>query len=136
MNRRAIDLGLADTHFTNACGHDAPGHYSSVRDLAVLAEQALGHAEIARLVARRELTIAVDQPPRQILLNTSNALLGRYPGAIGVKSGFTPGAGKCLVALAERDGQRVLLVLLDAPDRWWSASDVFDRAFAEPVDAP
>lgn len=136
MNRRAAELGLADSHFANACGHDAVGHYSTARNLAVLAEQALGHAEIARLVALRSLTIASDQPPRQVTLHSSNALLGRYPGVIGVKTGFTPDAGKCLVALAERRGQRVLLVLLDAPDRWWSASDLFDRAFAEVADAP
>ena len=135
MNQRALALGLADTHFANACGHDAVGHYASARDLAALTEQALTHTEFARLVALPTLTIAVVNSGRKIVLQSSNALLGRYPGVIGVKTGYTPQGGKCLVALAERDGQRVLLVLLNAPDRWWSASDVFDRAFAVATDA-
>jgi D-alanyl-D-alanine carboxypeptidase (penicillin-binding protein 5/6) len=55
---------------------------------------------------------------------------GRYPGAIGLKTGHTEGAGNCLVALAERDGVRVLAVLLNAPNRWWNAAGLLDRAFA------
>jgi D-alanyl-D-alanine carboxypeptidase len=47
-----------------------------------------------------------------------------------VKSGYTRKAGKCVIALAERDGARVLLVLLDAPNRWWDAHGVLERAFA------
>lgn len=136
MNQRALALGLADTHFANACGHDATGHYASARDLAVLTEQALTYTEFARLVALPSLTIAVVNTGRRIVLQNSNALLGRYPGVVGVKTGYTPKGGKCLVALAERGGQRVLLVLLNAPDRWWSASDVLDRAFAAAADAP
>lgn len=136
MNQRALALGLADTQFANACGHDAAGHYASVRDLAVLTERALTHTEFARLVALPTLTITLIHPAKRIVLQSSNALLGRYPGVVGVKTGYTPQGGKCLIALAERDGQRVLLVLLNAPDRWWSASDVFDRAFAVATDAP
>lgn len=49
---------------------------------------------------------------------------------VGGKTGFTAKAGKCLLALAERDGRRVLLVLLNAPDRWWQAEAMFDWAFA------
>jgi D-alanyl-D-alanine carboxypeptidase (penicillin-binding protein 5/6) len=136
MNQRAQELGLLETHFSNACGHDAADHRSSARDLATLTGQALAHAEFARLVALQAATIDIVNRGRRITLKTSNALLGRYPGALGVKTGFTPNAGKCLVALAERDGRRLLLVLLDAPDRWWSASDVFDRAFAPAADVP
>ena len=67
---------------------------------------------------------------RAFTLRNTNALLGRYPGAIGLKTGHTPGAGNCLVALAERDGVRVLAVLLNAPNRWWNAVGLLDRAFA------
>ena len=65
-------------------------------------------------------------------LRNTNALIGRYPGAIGLKTGYTEGAGNCLVALAERDGVRVLAVLLNAPNRWWNAVGLLDRAFAAP----
>ena len=64
-------------------------------------------------------------------LVSGNELVGRYPGAIGVKTGFTQGAGKCLVAIARRDGIEVLLVLLNGRNRWWESVAVLDRAFAE-----
>ena len=62
--------------------------------------------------------------------DNSNLLLGRFPGAIGIKTGYTPAAGKCLIALAEREGIKVMLVLLNAPDRWWTADTMLEQAFA------
>jgi len=130
MNRRASALGLENTHFTNPCGHDEPRHRSSARDLAVLAETAMAQPAFARLVMTVELRVSTLGGRRFDLAN-KNELLGRYPGAIGIKSGFTPGAGKCLVALARRDGVTVLLVLLNGKDRWWDSAAALDRAFAE-----
>lgn len=131
MNRRAREWGLRDTRFVNACGHDHSSHYSSARDLAALAERALAQAVFARLVPVVEGEITTSDGRRRFRLANHNALIGRYPGALGVKSGYTPNAGKCLVALARRDGREVLLVLLNAPNRWWDAVDMLDRAFAE-----
>ncbi len=136
MNARVLELGLVNTKFANACGHDAQGQYASAEDLAVIAELDLGFARFVELVAMPSAEIMGADGGRRFTLKASNALLGRYAGISGVKTGFTPAAGKCLVALAERKGRRVLLVLLNAPDRWWSASDVFDRAFADLSDAP
>lgn len=130
MNRRAGEWGLRDTHFVNACGHDHPAHYSSAHDLALLAERALAQPVFARLVPIAQEDIATVDGRRHFRLETHNALIGRYPGAEGVKTGYTPRAGKCLVALARRDGREVLLVLLNAPNRWWDAVDILDRAFA------
>lgn len=130
MNRRARELGLAKTHFTNPCGHDEPKHRSSARDLAALATAAMADARFAELVAQVEQPIATLAGRRFGLVN-GNEIVGRYPGAIGIKTGFTPGAGKCLVALARRDGVSVLLVLLNAPDRWWDSVAALDAAFAE-----
>ena len=129
MNRRAKEWGLRDTHFVNACGHDHAGHYSSARDLAALAERALRQPAFARLAATATLDIATIDGRRRFSLENHNALIGRYTGAVGVKSGYTQRAGKCLVALAQRDGKSVLLVLLNAPNRWWDAVDMLDRAF-------
>ncbi len=56
-------------------------------------------------------------------------MLGRLTGTVGVKSGFTNGAGKCLVALVRRGHDEVAVVLLNAPDRWWSASILIEDAF-------
>jgi D-alanyl-D-alanine carboxypeptidase (penicillin-binding protein 5/6) len=128
MNARAVALGLRATHFADPCGHDAAGQRSSARDLLALTEAALERDAFARIVALRSATVTTSRG-RRIDLVTGNHLLGGSPGVIGVKTGYTPGAGKCLVVLAERDGVRVLIVLLDAADRWWTAAALVEEAF-------
>jgi serine-type D-Ala-D-Ala carboxypeptidase (penicillin-binding protein 5/6) len=135
MNRKAVELGLRDTRFANACGHDAAGHYSTARDLAKLADAAMARPAIADLARRIDLTISTAEGGRSFRLVNRNALIGRYDGAIGVKSGFTSKAGKCLIALADRGGVRVLLVMLGGRDRWWDAHAILDHAFAYAADA-
>jgi D-alanyl-D-alanine carboxypeptidase (penicillin-binding protein 5/6) len=129
MNERAAALGLTNTRFADPCGHDRDGQYTSAADMVRLAEHVMRHDEYLRL-ARLERTTIRTQNGRSFTLRNTNALLGRYPGAIGLKTGYTEGAGNCLVALAERDGVRVLAVLLNAPNRWWNAVGLLDRAFA------
>lgn len=130
MNRRASALGLADTRFADPCGHDREGQYASAADLARLAEEVMRHDEYLRLARTERLRIRALDGGRRFTLRNTNALLGRYAGAVGLKTGYTEGAGNCLVALAERDGVRVLAVLLNAPNRWWNAAGLLDRAFA------
>lgn len=129
MNERAAALGLANTRFADPCGHDRDGQYTSAADLARLAEQVMRHDEYLRLARLERVTIRT-LGGRSFALRNTNALLGRAPGVIGLKTGYTEGAGNCLVALAERDGVRVLAVLLNAPNRWWNAVGLLDRAFA------
>lgn len=129
MNRRARESGMRDTRFTNACGHDAPGHYSSARDLALLANESLKQRALLDLTARQQLTISALNAPREYRITNKNALIGRYPGALGLKTGYTPKAGKCLIAYAERGSAKVLLVMLHGGDRWWDAVDILDIAF-------
>lgn len=129
MNQRAGEWGLKATHFTNACGHDGEQHYSSARDLAILAGKALGYPAFVELVAKRALAIQ-SADGRSFVLENRNALIGRYPGAVGVKTGYSPKAGKCLIVLAQRDSVKVLLVILHASNRWWDASDILDYAFS------
>ena len=130
MNARAREMGLSATSFANPCGHDDPMQRSSARDLRVLAEAAMAHPEIARVVALRETRLTT-AGGRTLTLKTGNVLLGSVQGVHGVKSGYTPGAGKCLVAAAERNGTKVLVVLLDAKDRWWTAAALVEAAFDE-----
>jgi serine-type D-Ala-D-Ala carboxypeptidase (penicillin-binding protein 5/6) len=132
MNARAFMLGLADTKFADPCGHDREGQYTSAADLLVLAEEVMKHGEYLRLARLERISLKTVDGGRSFTLRNTNALLGRYPGAIGLKTGHTEGAGNCLVALAERDGVRVLAVLLNAPNRWWNAAGLLDRAFAAP----
>ncbi|MGZ8463542.1 MAG: D-alanyl-D-alanine carboxypeptidase family protein [Candidatus Deferrimicrobiaceae bacterium] len=130
MNVRARELGLSNTRFANACGHDAPGMRSTARDLARLAETAMGNPVFTRMAGLGDGWIATADAGKKFSLENKNLLIGRYRGARGVKTGFTGRAGKCLVAFAERGGKRVLLVLLNAPDRWWKAEEILDAAFA------
>ncbi len=132
MNERARQLGLADTRFANACGHDAPGHRSTAADLARLARAAMADPRFAAMAATVRIEIASADGRRRFTLNNVNELVGRYPGAIGVKTGTTAAAGLCLIALARRDGREVLLVMLGARERWWSAVEALDAAFAAP----
>jgi len=136
MNQRAMALGLLDTHFSNACGHDAIDHYSSVRDLAQLAHEVIKHSSITQLAIKPDARIATLDGAKSYDLKNSNALIGRYPGALGLKTGYTPKAGKCLVAYARRGNTEVLLVMLKGSDRWWDAVDILDLAFAHARNAP
>lgn len=130
MNRRAGELELGSTRFENPCGHDAPNHYSTARALWRLAQVALAFPEFRRIVALERAEVRT-RGGRSLSVVTGNALLGRALGTTGVKSGFTPAAGKCLVVRAERGGTEVLMVLLGAPDRWWTAARILEAAFDE-----
>jgi D-alanyl-D-alanine carboxypeptidase (penicillin-binding protein 5/6) len=130
MNARAREMGLSHTRFANACGHDASGLYSTARDLASLAETAMGNPVFAKIAGVVGGGISTADGGKNFSVENKNELIGRYRGAKGVKTGFTGSAGKCLVALAERGRKRVLLVLLNAPDRWWKAEEILDAAFA------
>ena len=113
MNARARALGLRDTHFVRPDGLDAPGHVSSARDVAVLAQVAM-HSPIVRdLVRLRSDTIE----DGAFVVHTWNDLLGRFPGLIGVKTGHTNDAGWCEVAAARRSGYTIYAVILGSPTR-------------------
>lgn len=130
MNARAAVLGMKNTRFANACGHDADGQYSTAADLARLAGAVAKKTEYLSASKLERATIRTEGTRRELSFDNTNALIGRYPGAIGLKTGTTPGAGTCLAALAEKNGTRVLLVMLRAQDRWWGGDALLDRAFA------
>jgi len=128
INARAAELGLGQTRYRNPCGLPADDHVSSAADLLRMAELAMALPEFARMAGLSAATISTLQGHR-LSLRTTNMLLGRVQGVTGVKTGFTQQAGKCLVAMAQRDGTRVVVVLLSAPDRWWTAAALFEEAF-------
>lgn len=116
MNQRAAELGLENTQYRNPSGLDAEGHYSSARDLAILAAHALENEDFADIVSKQEIRMAFGNPPYNRSLYTTNKLLERYPYAIGVKTGYTDDAGLCLVTAAEKDGTRLIIVTLNGKD--------------------
>ena len=129
MNHRAKKLGMHNTHFANACGHDAKDHYSSAHDLALLANELIKHPQVIELTAKADARITTLDGAHSYSFASKNALIGRYPGALGLKTGYTPNAGKCLVVYAKRGDTGVLLVMLHGYDRWWDAADILDIAF-------
>lgn len=136
MNRKAVALGLQDTHFSNACGFDSPSHYSTAADLARLTEIALRDPVFKAFVRERYEVITAVNANRSYLLRNTNRLLGAMPGVEGVKTGFTSQAGRCLVAKVSQDGKELLLVLLHANRRWNSAQDLINyglRAIEQPA---
>ncbi len=130
MNREAKTLGLKQTVFSNACGFDRGTHHSSARDLLQLARVFMRDDWLAEVVAQRQAGVRINERPQT--LRNNNALIGILPGAVGVKTGYTQKAGKCVIALARREQDEVLAVLLNAPDRWWSIAGLLEKAFAAP----
>lgn len=135
MNAKAEELGMQRSHFANPHGLDEPGHFTTARDMAVLTRVALDHPAFARLVRMREMSVTIWNPGRRgpvaraRLILSHNKLLGRVDGADGVKTGYTGGAGRCLVASASRGYQRMIAVLLNDPQRWSDAASLLEYGF-------
>ena len=128
MNAAAQRLGMHESHFVNPNGLHNPAHVSSARDMAIVARALLhefpDHADL--------FSIGALQLGKQYIPN-HNGLLGRYPGADGMKTGFTCPAGFNVVASANHSGRRLIVVVLGAPtarSRNQEAANLFDRGFA------
>ncbi len=130
MNAKVTELKLANTHFDNACGFDGARHYSTASDLSVIANAALRTSQITVWTDMQNYTMQSNLGKNYSFV-TSNMLLGRVKGADGLKTGYTQAAGKCLIAHAKRGSREVLLVLLNAPNRWWDADGLINRAFGD-----
>jgi len=129
MNAAALHLGLKESHFVNPNGLHDPNHYSSARDMAMI-----GRALFKEFPDHSDLfDIGAIQLGNQIIPN-HNGLLGRYPGADGMKTGFTCPAGFNVVASATRSGRRIIVVVMGSPstrERNLMAAELFDRGFAQ-----
>lgn len=123
MNAKAKELGLASLRYVEPSGLDA-GNVGSARDLAVLSAVALENDTFREITSTPAFTVANQEGTLSHELKNSNRLVGEwaYPGAIGVKTGFTPEAGHNLVGAAERDGHRLVAVVLNTYDSDASAS--------------
>ena len=124
MNDKARELGLKDTHFVNPNGLDAPDHYSTARDLAVLTRYAMEDPIFARTVGAKTVTVG-----NRVLTN-HNKLLWQLEGCEGVKTGYTKAAGRILVSSANRDGRRLICVTINAPDDWNDHKSLLEQGFA------
>lgn len=134
MNRRAREIGMTHSHFTNPAGYDrAPyaGHYSTANDLLLLTEYAIGNEIFNRIAALDSISFYEQKTKKRYSLKSSNKLLEKYQYAVGIKTGYTMKAGRCLIARAKKADRDVVLILLDAGEkRWELAERMFEKAFA------
>jgi D-alanyl-D-alanine carboxypeptidase (penicillin-binding protein 5/6) len=137
MNAEAQELGLHDSHFVNPHGLDAPGHYTSAYDLAMAARYGMTHyEEFRKLAAAKAWEV---HGSRTYWLYNLNRFLRSYPGADGVKIGYTDNAGKTIVASATRNGHRVYVVLMHCGDIVNDSVPLFNwvfNNFSWPANAP
>lgn len=112
MNQNAENLGLSNTHFVTPHGLDHAEHYTTAYELAIITDYALKNEVFAQIVGTKTHTITVNGISRTI--NNTNELLGNLNGVYGVKTGFTNGAGRCLVTSAKRGDMDVICVVIGA----------------------
>ncbi|MEG1869734.1 MAG: D-alanyl-D-alanine carboxypeptidase family protein [Oscillospiraceae bacterium] len=131
MNERAKEIGMDNTHFMNPSGLDAEGHYSTAYDMALLTANALDNKDFAGICSKSKAQLEFGNPPFKRWLFNNNKLLSRYEGCIGVKTGFTDNARRCLVTAAERDGITLICVTLNCGDDWNIHSSLYDKYFEQ-----
>ena len=124
MTARAAELVFLTPH-----GLPCDGHYTTAHDLALIARQAMTQPLFREIVSTRRATIPWEGRPYSRVLSSKNKLLATYEGATGIKTGYTRKAGRCLVFGAERNGMRIIGVVLNCPDWFDEAARLMDRAF-------
>ena len=134
MNYKARRIGMKNSRFTNPAGFDKgiyAGNTTTAEDLLLLTEYAIKNS-VFNQIARLEQAIFMEHTTHKVYcLKTHNKLLNKYPYAVGIKTGFTTRAGRCLIARAIKDNKDILLVMLNAKtDRWNVAANIFDKAFS------
>ncbi len=131
MNARAAALAMGDSHFVNPIGLDDAGLYASAADLAKAAiELRLLFPEVAAMAAVPAMTLPAGATHHAFKLYNLNDLIRKYPGATGLKTGWTGRAGGCLIATATRDGRHLLAVVMGAPRIFDEAATLLDYGFA------
>jgi D-alanyl-D-alanine carboxypeptidase (penicillin-binding protein 5/6) len=133
MNAKAAQLGLVDTHFVNPIGLDDPGQYTSAADLAKASIELITRFPVVAAIASTpNLTLAATATHHAYALYNLNQLIRTYPGATGLKTGWTGGAGGCLIVTASRGGRHLLEVVMGSPNIFNEAASLLDYGFATP----
>ena len=132
MNGKAIELGLTNTHFVTPHGLDDANHYTTALELAKLTDYAMDNETFAKIVGTKSTTIYINNQPRQI--NNTNELLGVLNGVVGVKTGFTNNAGRCLVTETKRNNMDIITIVLGADtkkDRTKDSVNLIEYTFSK-----
>lgn len=129
MNARARQLGMTDTRYRSASGLNDETNWSSARDQAVLAREALRNKTFAKIVATKRKRVEWPPPTYEKEWVNHNELLFTYRGTIGIKTGYTQRAGNCLAAAVTRNGKTVIAVVLGSQSVYYDMPLLVDRAF-------
>lgn len=132
MNEKASELGLTNTHFVTPHGLDDANHYTTALELAKLTDYAMNNKTFSKIVGTKSITIYINNQPRQI--NNTNELLGALNGVVGVKTGFTNNAGRCLVTETKRNNMDIITIVLGADtkkDRTKDSVNLIEYTFSK-----
>lgn len=130
MNEKALLIGAQNSHFVNPHGLPDPNHYTTAKDLAMIAAYALQNEIFSEIVSCRSYTIPNGGCGYSRLLQNKNKMLYSYENADGVKTGYTKEAGRCLVTSATRSGMRLVSVVLNSPDMYNRSAEILDECFS------
>ena len=130
MNSLAKKVGANNSHFVNPHGLDSEGHYTTAYDLSLITAYALQNNDFAEIVKTKSVRICEGKENIRYLVN-KNKLLFRLDGCIGVKTGFTDNAGRCLVSACERDGLKLVCVVLNCGPMFEESEMLFEKAYEE-----
>ncbi|MFA5659514.1 MAG: D-alanyl-D-alanine carboxypeptidase family protein [Oscillospiraceae bacterium] len=133
MNDRAEQIGMTNTSFITPSGLDdyTSDHYSTAYDMALLAREALKNSEFRQICSTKNVKLEYGNPPYARWLQNSNKLLSTCEGAIGIKTGFTDKAKRCLVSACERDGVTLICVTLNDSNDWNDHKSLYDYGFSQ-----
>lgn len=129
MNQRAEQIGLQNTHFVTPSGLHDEQHYSTAYDMAMLTAVALQNADFREICGQTTAKVSFGNPPYERWLKNTNKLLTQCEGVIGVKTGFTDEAGRCLVSACTRNDITLICVTLNDPNDWQTHSNLYDAIF-------
>lgn len=124
MNHYATSLGLTTSHFETPHGLDSQKHYSSAYDLAILTAKAMENETFREICGEKLITQDKYDFTREY--QNINKILWKIPDANGVKTGYTGGAGKCLVSSVKYEGRNIIIVVLNCTDRWNVTEKIFN----------
>jgi D-alanyl-D-alanine carboxypeptidase len=129
MNQKAKDLNMVSSKFQNPVGLDGSSQITTAKDLVRVSEVAMKNPEFAKIVGTKTVTVKDVTGKTAYNLKNINELLGKVPGVLGVKTGWTENARENLVTYIERDGHKVMIVVLGSQDRFGETKELIDWMF-------
>lgn len=130
MNKRASEIGMKNTNFVTPSGLDDEFHYSTAYDLALLGAEAIKNKVFLEISSKSRYTVSYGEPSVTRTFSNHNRLVRKLEGCIGIKTGFTKKAGRCLVSAVTKNSRTLICVTLSAPNDWQDHKSLYDFGFS------